>query len=192
MSPKPVCIRRVGLYTHTVGQGGPRAGARPELHFCLHLQNMPMACATDSPLCAPHPSHRLRAWPRTPGRSPGSHCGWRSSWARAALERCGWVSPCPYPLRGEHSPLGGTLVFPPENQADVHPVWQLKAPSSPFPLLPRVSFTLLSSRPYFKYEAPQVVAGTQMDYGLFRPLQRGWALRLSNDLPGGLGQVASL
>lgn len=84
------------------------------------------------------------------------------------------------------------MVSPPENQADVHPVWQLKAPFIPFPLLPRVPFTLLSSRPHFKCDAPPVVAGTQTDYGLFRPLQRGWALRLSDDLPGALGQVASL
>lgn len=79
------------------------------------------ACATDSPPCAPRLSHRHKAWPRTPGRSPGSRCGWKSSWARAASERCGWVSLTP--------------TGPPAHQA---------LPSSPPP-----SLTLTSAWPAF-------------------------------------------
>lgn len=74
---------------------------------CLHPQNTPMACATASLPCAPHPSRRPRAWPRMPGRSPGSPCVWRSSWARAASERCGWVRnthPCPHPSQTAQGP----------------------------------------------------------------------------------------
>lgn len=90
------------------GQGSQLAGA-PCLSpiLCLHLQNTLMACATASLLCAPHPSLRPRAWPRMPGRSPGSPCVWRSSWARAALERCGWVRnthPCPHPSQPAQGP----------------------------------------------------------------------------------------
>lgn len=48
-----------------------------------------------------------------PGKSPGNHCGWRSSWDRAASERCGWVRTIPTPL----SPCGTACILSPGAQS---------------------------------------------------------------------------
>lgn len=105
LSPELVCTVYRAVPS---GQGSqPAEGPCLSPIPCLHPQNTPMACATASLPCAPHPSRRPRAWPRMPGRSPGSPCVWRSSWARAASERCGWVRnthPCPHPSQTAQGP----------------------------------------------------------------------------------------
>lgn len=93
-----MCLQSPARYTMLCAPS-PGAPLSPD---SLPPQNMLTACATDSPPCAPRLSHRHKAWPRTPGRSPGSRCGWKSSWARAASERCGWVSLTP----PAHQPTG--------------------------------------------------------------------------------------
>lgn len=54
-------------------------------------QSTPTGCVTFWRTSVPYPILRLRACPRTPGRSPESPFGWTWSSGRAALERSGWV-----------------------------------------------------------------------------------------------------
>lgn len=54
-------------------------------------QSMPMGCVTLWRTFVPYWSLRLRAYPRTPGRSRESRFAWRSRWDRAASERSGEV-----------------------------------------------------------------------------------------------------
>ncbi len=59
---------------------------------CLALsQSTPTGFATGWPPCAPQSSLRPRGSLKMPGRFPGSPCDWSWNWARAALERFGWV-----------------------------------------------------------------------------------------------------
>lgn len=51
-----------------------------------------MVCVTGWPMCVPRPSHRLKVWQRMPGKFLETHYASSSSWDKAALGRCGWVS----------------------------------------------------------------------------------------------------